>query len=92
MQEATEYFQEFPNGYLGISKASCTASPYSRSLVKMTPLDRLLPGSNAPYSQQGLSLPTEVGDIIHLVSEIKAVTVQKVAQQFRFYTSLLYGI
>ena len=94
MQEAQDFFNHFPNGYLGISKASCVANIYSRSLVKMTSLERLLPGSNAPYSNQGpfASLPTEVGDIIHLVAEIKSVSVQKVAQQFRFNTSLLYGV
>ena len=92
--EADEFMKEFPNGFFGISKESCTTNPYARSLVKQIPLDRLAPGSNAPFStdRRIVTLPTDIGEIICLVARIKGLPIQTVAKQFRYSTTLLYGV
>ena len=94
INEAEDFMKEFPNGFFGISKDSCTTSPYATSLVKQIPLDRLLPGSNAPFSMNRMNptLPVDTGDVIHLVAKIKVMPIQTVAKQFRFNTTLLYGV
>ena len=94
INEAEEFMDEFPNGYFGISKESCITNPYTTSLVRQIPLDRLLPGSNAPFNRLSSqpSLPVDTGEVIHLVAQIKVLPVQTVAKQFRYNTTLLYGV
>ena len=93
LEEAENFLAEFPNGYIGISKMSCQ-SQNAQSIVKRVPTTRLVPGSNSPFTINMAKppLPTDVGDIIIMVSKIKGLPIQSIAKDFRVNARNLYGM
>ena len=95
IDEANDFLEKFDNGFLGVSLQSVEPGSSAEILIHKLPLDRLVPGSNAPLTLPNRSqnaLPTDVGEIIYRVAMIKRISVQTVAKQFRTNTAHLYGI
>ena len=95
IDDANDFLEKFQNGFLGVSLVSVGPNSMAEVMINKIPLERLVPGSNAPMTLPGRSqpvLPTDVGEIIYRVARIKKLSVQDVAKQFRTNTAYLHGI
>ena len=95
IDNAQDFLNKFENCFLEVSLVSVGPSSMAEVMINKIPLERLVPGSNAPMTLPGRSqpvLPIDVGQIIYRVARIKKMSVQDVAKQFRTNTAYLYGI
>ena len=95
IDEARDFLGTFTNGFLGVSLTSVGNSSSADAMIRNLPIERIVPASNSPCTlpnRAQVTLPTDVGEVIHKVSLIKNLSLQDVARQFRTNTSYLYGI